>query len=352
MGEHEHRREHQSGRVGLVQAGVFGRRAVHRLEHRHMQSDVGARSHPQPAHQTGAEVADDVAVEVGAEQHVVEFGLLHQLHAHVVDDAVLELDVRVAGSHRAADFQEEPVGALHDVGLVDRGHFLALLPASVVEGELRDALAAGAGDDLDGFRRVLAHHVLDPGIEVLGVLADDHQVDTFVARSHAGDGDCRPQVRVEVELLTQPHVHAAEARAHRGGDGAFDGHLRVFHGVDDGLGQRGAVLFHHVGAGFHVDPFDLNARRCHGHLGRRHDLGADPVAGDTGDPVGRHRSSLSLASWSMLPKVAGGRKLRPYPAALTAPGRWARAGRCSRPAGRPGCGSTPISAPSSACRRR
>ncbi len=58
-------------------------------------ADVGAGGHAQAADQPGAQVAEDVAVEVGQHEHVVQLGLLHQLHAHVVDDAVLELDVGV-----------------------------------------------------------------------------------------------------------------------------------------------------------------------------------------------------------------------------------------------------------------
>jgi hypothetical protein len=38
-----------------------------------------------------AQVADDVAVQFGGPS-VVQLGFLDELHAHVVDDAVLELD--------------------------------------------------------------------------------------------------------------------------------------------------------------------------------------------------------------------------------------------------------------------
>ena len=58
----------------------------------------------------------------GSDQHVVELRLLDQLHAHVVDDPVLELDPpRVVGGDLAAALEEEAVGQLHDVGLVDGG---------------------------------------------------------------------------------------------------------------------------------------------------------------------------------------------------------------------------------------
>ena len=72
--------------------GVLGRGAVDGLEHRRLRPDVGAGRHAEAADQPGAQVADDVAVQVRQHQHVVQLRLLDQLHAHVVDDAVLELD--------------------------------------------------------------------------------------------------------------------------------------------------------------------------------------------------------------------------------------------------------------------
>ena len=55
-------------------------------------ADVGAGRDAQAADEARAQVADDVAVQVRQDQHVVQLRLLDELHAHVVDDAVLELD--------------------------------------------------------------------------------------------------------------------------------------------------------------------------------------------------------------------------------------------------------------------
>ena len=82
---------------------------------------------------------------LGQTKHVVELGLLHELHAHVVDDAVLGLDVGVLGRHRPGDLQEQAVGELHDVGLVHGGDLLAAFATGILEGEPADALASRAG---------------------------------------------------------------------------------------------------------------------------------------------------------------------------------------------------------------
>ena len=88
--------------IHLVLARVLRRRAVRRLEQRRLGAEVGARGDAEAADEAGAQVGDDVAVQVRAHQHVVQLGLLHELHAHVVDDAILELDVGVALGDLAA----------------------------------------------------------------------------------------------------------------------------------------------------------------------------------------------------------------------------------------------------------
>ena len=60
----------------------------------YLVADVRPRREPEPAVKPGAEVDEDVAVEVRHHHHVVQLRLLHELHRHVVDDAILELDLR------------------------------------------------------------------------------------------------------------------------------------------------------------------------------------------------------------------------------------------------------------------
>jgi hypothetical protein len=90
----------------------------------------------------GGEVGDDVAVEVRQHEHVVLLRSGHQLIAQVVDDAVLELDLRVPSGDLASDFEKQSVRELHDVGLVDRCHLVAVVVLGVLEGRLDDAVRA------------------------------------------------------------------------------------------------------------------------------------------------------------------------------------------------------------------
>ena len=77
----------------LFMSFVLRRTAVGGLEDGAIRADVRTGRHAQSAHQSGRQVAEDVAVKIRQHDHVVQFRLLHQLHAHVVDDAVFEFDV-------------------------------------------------------------------------------------------------------------------------------------------------------------------------------------------------------------------------------------------------------------------
>ena len=212
--QHQDAGEDQGGGVHLPLPLVLRGRAVGRLEDgAAVLADVRPGGDAQAADEPGAEVGEDVAVEVGQDQDVVQLGLLHELHAHVVDDPVLEFDVGVRLGDLAADFEEEAVGELEDVRLVDARDLLPAVLPGVLEGVLDDPLAPGDGDRLDRDPRVgadgLAVEPLDVGdqlgrlglalfefaaeVEVLGVLADDDEVDLGLVEvgPDAFDSACR-----------------------------------------------------------------------------------------------------------------------------------------------------------------
>ena len=104
----------------------------------------------------------------------------------------------------ARALEEQPVAELHDVRLVDGGDPLAAVRARVLEGELRDARGGLLGDDLQALDDARHDLVLEAGVQVLGVLADDDHVDVVEPALDARQVAHRAQVRVEVERLAQP----------------------------------------------------------------------------------------------------------------------------------------------------
>lgn len=105
--------------------------------------------HAQATYQAGAQVADDIAVQVGQHQDIEVVGVLDQAHAGGVDDLVVELNIGIVGGHLARNAQEQAIGRLHNVGLVHGRHLFTAAAAGVLKGVLHNAAALGDGDGLN-----------------------------------------------------------------------------------------------------------------------------------------------------------------------------------------------------------
>ena len=137
--------------------------------------------------------------------------------------------------------------------------------------------------------------MLDAGVQVLGVLADDHEVDVLVAGLEALDGASGPEVRVQAERLAQRDVDAPEALADRRRDRPLEGDLVAPDRLEDVFRERRPVLGHDGLAGVDDLPFERDARGVEDAAGRLRQLRADAVAGDEGDSVGHARDCSERA---------------------------------------------------------
>ena len=159
-------------------------------------------------------------------------------------------------------------------------------------GVAADLVVALGGEEVDQLVGVLgALFELDACVEVLGVLADDDQVDVLVARADARIALAGANLGVEVERRAEADVHAAEAAADRGRDRPLQRGSALPDRLEHVLGQRIAVvLVHHVAAGVLDVPLELDARRLEDPPGRLGQLGAGAVAGDEGHAM-RHSAA-------------------------------------------------------------
>ena len=182
-----------------------------------------------------------------------------------------------------------------------------LVAPGVLEGEAGDAQRRHLGDDLEALDHAGDHDVLEPGVEVLGVLADDDQVHALVARSHVGQVPHRAEVGVEVERLAQPDVDAGEARPDRRRDRALERDLGAADRLEQRLGQRGAVLVDGGGAG-----------RNGSQAARR------PAASSTWTTARVTSGPMPSPGMSVIGWVMGGRAIRGLPRRRRPgrPGRW------------------------------
>ncbi len=288
MLQHHGRGQQQCGRVGHVLAGDIRRRAVYGLEDGGIGADVRARRHAQAPHQPGYQVGQDVAEQVGRDQHVELPRVEHQLHRAGIDDdrVQLELALVLALVQVQAGLQEDAGQRLHDVRLVHDRHLLAPGGHRVLEGKFQQPAAAGAGVDAccHGHRmRVVVdlHVVLVADVQAFEVLAHHHQVD-LVEAAAGHHGTCRAQIGVELELLAQAHVGRAVAAARWCFQWPLQRQTRAPDAVQNGGGQGVAGGFHAGQARDLVVEVERRAQRVeHGQCGID-DFGADAVTGNEG----------------------------------------------------------------------
>src|SRR5882724_9635847 len=131
--QHQYRRLQQRGGIGYSLSRDVRRRTVHCLKHRPFLPDVCARHQAQTSNQTSAQIRHDITVKVFQEHHVKLFGPHDKLHARVIDDLVVSLNLGILGRHFPEAIEKESVGQLHDVCFMSAGYFLAALAPRILE---------------------------------------------------------------------------------------------------------------------------------------------------------------------------------------------------------------------------
>ncbi len=278
--EHHHAGEQQARRVCHVLTGAPRRRAVDRLEHGDMLADVRRGREAHRAGDLGGDVREDVAVEVRHHDDVELLRRVGELRRADVDDPVLLLELRILGADLVEDLVEEAVGELHDVVLGEAGHLAPAVGAGIFERIADDLLGAWPGNELQALEHLVGLPVLDAGIQVLFVLAHDHDVHL---RMPGGDErrvrSAGPHVGVEPERLAHGDVEALEPAALGGGDRRLVEHARAPQRLPGaGLDSRADALRVDLLADLDRLHFELRAGGLQDAQGRGHDLRADAVA--------------------------------------------------------------------------
>ena len=172
---------------------------------------------------------------------------------------------------------------------MDEGQRLAVILDGVLDGRTDEALGARAGDRLnaeaDGFglfgaetdllkllREIRLDEVeglegdfrtrfeVDTGVDVLGVLAEDHHIDltrVLHRRRHASEPLHRTEADVEVELLTEGDVEGTDAAAGRRGQRALNADEVVAESGERRLRQPVAGRLEGLLACENLEPLDL-----------------------------------------------------------------------------------------------
>ena len=151
----------------------------------------------------------------------------------------------------------------------------------IVEGEAGDARRGLLGDDLQAFDDAGHDFVLEAGVEIFGIFADDDDVYAIEVGFYAGQVFDRAQIGVEVETFAQCHVDAGRAAGDCCGHWAFQGYAVAADGVNRGGIQHLAADGAFVGvqgAGVEVFPVDLYAGSFENALGGSGNFGTNSFA--------------------------------------------------------------------------
>ena len=196
----------ECSRVCKVLSGDIRSTSVNGFEHCVVGTDVAGRYKTKAADQAAAEIGKDITVEVLHYHHVKLVRVHDKLHAGVVDDLVISLDLRIILCYFAEDSKKHTVGHLKDVCLVNAGNFLSAVFLRVLEGVTDDALRCFLCDDLDRVNRVLIDLLFFSHIQTFGVLTENHDIHVLKRSFYRIIGLYRADIRVEVILAAQGNV--------------------------------------------------------------------------------------------------------------------------------------------------
>src|SRR5216117_2446494 len=258
---------------------------------------VDRAAEAEAAGELGRFVGKNIAVHVLGDDHVETHRVAQEERRHGVDDDLFELNLGKALRDLAHFAQIQPVGDPEDIGLAYGRDFPAAGHRRL-EGAARDALAAFRGDAAHRERHVLGRHELREarvhvavGIEALGILAVDHQIDALAGEPDAEARSRGTDVGVEIELGAKlcrgvdPAFFARRVLVgrERSENHAFRGARRLEHAG----GERRAFLLQGGEADFLVLPLESQLEKDIGALEnrerRRGDLGPDAVAREDED---------------------------------------------------------------------
>src|SRR6185503_8437832 len=98
-------------------------------------------------------------------------------------------------------------------------------------------------DDLQALHHTGHNDVLESGVQTLRVLTHHDEIEFRVTTRHVRQGAHRPQVRIQIQRLTQTDVDGSKTLANGRGDGTLQRHLVAHDGIEQLARQRLAVFF-------------------------------------------------------------------------------------------------------------
>ena len=205
-------------------------------------SHISRRRETETPNKPGAQIRNNVTVQVGHYQNIVLRGVLDHVQTDGVEVFLFEFDLRVFLGGLPAALKEQAVGHPHNVGFVNGGDLGPAVGFGIFEGELSHASGGVLCDQFDTLDHAVDDLVLDARVFSLGVLADGDQIDVVVQGLVAFDGFAGSHVGVQTELFSQLKIKRSESLADGGHQGRLQSNFVFVDRVNGRLGDpHGAI---------------------------------------------------------------------------------------------------------------
>src|SRR5882672_6076883 len=214
---------------------------MHRLEDGNVVANIRRGSETESAGEAGGQVAQNVAVHVRRDDDIELLGPHRELMGAVVDQDMLRRNHWILRRKFLEGALQQTLGELHDVRLRCAMNRLASLGERERKCELDDLLASFARDQLETLRHAGRLHVLDARVQILDVLADDHDVEHAAGEGglHSWQLTDRPDVAVRLEQGAKCDVGASVAVADRCLEGTLEHDTGALYRLDRFLRDSG-----------------------------------------------------------------------------------------------------------------
>ena len=154
------------------------------FKHRTLLPDIGGPPH---AHRTGdlrRHIAEDVPVKVGCHNHIKGFGMHRNAGCSNINNPMLVLNLRVLRGDFIKNLVKQTIGLLHDIVFAKATDFATTLLNRILKGVANNLFATGPRDQFETLHHLIGLLVLNTGVQVFFVFADNHQVHDRMGGAH------------------------------------------------------------------------------------------------------------------------------------------------------------------------
>mmetsp|Transcript_7904 Transcript_7904/g.15879 ORF Transcript_7904/g.15879 Transcript_7904/m.15879 type:complete len:369 (-) Transcript_7904:102-1208(-) len=212
MTKHHHTRQQQRCGIRSILAHKIWSSTMDCLhESQPVCPNVSTWRQSQSTNKPRTQIRDNITVQVWHHHHVELGRARNQLHARVVHNHLLILDSWVLLRNLLATFNKKTIRLLHNICLVHSSDLLTSIGHSILECKLGHSVTRLFGNHLERLHNSRHHLMLQSRIFTLCILTNSHQIDIIIPSFIPGNGQTRPNICIQLQLLSQGQIQRSES---------------------------------------------------------------------------------------------------------------------------------------------